>query len=327
MPRRSRASWSADGAPGLDSTVMRLVFCGTADFAVPTLRALADAHDVLAVVTQPDRSGSRGRPAPRPVGEAASQLGLRVLRPERIRAADSVTEIMSLDPDALVVAAYGQIIPSALLDGPRHGGVNVHGSVLPRWRGAAPVAAAILAGDARTGVSIMHMDAGLDTGPVYATSVTTIAPDETAPSLTDRLATMGAALLIEVLAELEAGTVAAVAQDESHATTAPRLRREDGLVDWGSITAVDLDRRLRALQPWPGVTAPLGGQPVRLLEGAPAVSGAAATAGDVIALVGEAADVTTASGTFRVARVQPPGGRAMTAAAYLRGRRVQPSPR
>jgi methionyl-tRNA formyltransferase len=307
---------------------MRLVFCGTADFAVPSLRAVADAHDVLAVVTQPDRSGSRGRPAPRPVGEAAAQLGLRLLRPERIRAAETVAEIMSLDPDALVVAAYGQIIPTALLDGPRHGGVNVHGSVLPRWRGAAPVAAAILAGDASTGVSIMRMDAGLDTGPVYATSVTPVAHDETAPSLTNRLATIGAGLLVEVLAGLQAGTVTAVAQDESQATHAPRLRREDGLVDWNTISAVDLDRHVRALQPWPGVTAPLGGQPVRLLEGAPAASaGAAATAGDVLTLVGEAADIATASGTFRLARVQPPGGRPMTAAAYLRGRREQPSPR
>lgn len=307
---------------------MRIVFCGTADFAVPSLRALADAHDVLAVVTQPDRSGSRGRPALRPVGEAATRLGVRVLRPERIRAPQSVTEIMSLNPDALVVAAYGQIIPAALLDGPRHGGVNVHGSVLPRWRGAAPVAAAILAGDTRTGVSIMRMDAGLDTGPVYATSVTTIAPDETAPSLTSRLATLGAALLVEVLAGLEVGTVTAVAQDETQATHAPRLRREDGLVEWTSINAVDLDRRVRALQPWPGVTAPLGGQPVRLLEGTPVGSaGAAATAGGVLALVGEAADVATASGTFRLARVQPPGRRPMTAAAYLRGRRVQPSTR
>ncbi len=307
---------------------MRIVFCGTADFAVPSLRALADAHDVLAVVTQPDRSGSRGRPALRPVGEAATRLGVRVLRPERIRAPQSVTEIMSLNPDALVVAAYSQIIPAALLDGPRHGGVNVHGSVLPRWRGAAPVAAAILAGDARTGVSIMRMDSGLDTGPVYATSVTTIAPDETAPSLTSRLATLGAALLVEVLAGLEVGTVTAVAQDETQATHAPRLRREDGLVEWTSINAVDLDRRVRALQPWPGVTAPLGGQPVRLLEGTPVGSaGAAATAGGVLALVGEAADVATASGTFRLARVQPPGRRPMTAAAYLRGRRVQPSTR
>ncbi len=307
---------------------MRIVFCGTAHFAVPSLRALVPEHEVVAVVTQPDRSGSRGHPAPRPVGDTAEELGLAVLRPERIRAPESVAEILSLAPDALVVAAYGQIIPVSLLDAPLHGGVNVHGSLLPRWRGAAPVAAAILAGDTRTGVSIMRMDAGLDTGPVYATSETEIGTDETAPSLTNRLAAAGARLLVEVLSGLEDGSVAAVAQDDSQATHAPRLRREDGNLEWSSIGAVDLDRRVRALHPWPGVTAPLGGQPVRILEGAPAGStDAIAAPGEVLALSGEAADVATMSGVYRLARVQPAGRRPMTAAAYLRGRRVQPAPR
>ncbi|MBJ7596193.1 MAG: methionyl-tRNA formyltransferase [Candidatus Dormibacteraeota bacterium] len=307
---------------------MRIVFCGTAHFAVPSLRALVPEHEVVAVVTQPDRSGSRGRPAPRPVGETAARLGLPMLRPERIRAPESVAEILSLAPDALVVAAYGQIIPALLLDASLHGGVNVHGSLLPRWRGAAPVAAAILAGDTRTGVSIMRMDAGLDTGPVYATSETEIGADQTAPSLTGRLADAGARLLLEVLSGLEDGSVAAVAQDDSQATYAPRLRREDGNLEWSSIGAVDLDRRVRALQPWPGVTAPLGGQPVRILEGAPAGSTDATGApGEVLGLSGEAADVATMSGVYRLARVQPAGSRPMTAAAYLRGRRVQLAPR
>jgi methionyl-tRNA formyltransferase len=307
---------------------MRIVFCGTATFAVPSLRSLADAHTVVAVVTQPDRPGSRGRPAPRPVGEIAAELGLPVLRPDRIRAPESVAQIMSLQPDALVVAAYGQIIPTVLLDGPPHGGINVHGSVLPRWRGAAPVAAAILAGDERTGVSIMRMDAGLDTGPVYATSETDIAPTDATPSLTQRLAAMGARLLIEVVAGVENGSLAAVPQDESRATHAPRLRREDGIVEWGAITAVDIDRRVRALQPWPGVTAPLGGQRVRILEGAPSDADAADGApGTVLAVDGEAGDVVTAAGVYRVARVQPPGGRPMTTAAYLRGRRERDAAR
>ncbi|MBJ7595452.1 MAG: methionyl-tRNA formyltransferase [Candidatus Dormibacteraeota bacterium] len=306
---------------------MRIVFCGTAHFAVPSLDALVVEHEVVAVVTQPDRSGSRGRPAPRPVGEAAEQLGLPVLRPERIRAPESVAEVLSLLPDALVVAAYGQIIPAALLDGPVHGGVNVHGSLLPRWRGASPVAAAILGGDMRTGVSIMRMDTGLDTGPVYAASETEIGVDETAPSLTSKLAAAGARLLIEVLSSLEDGSMAAVAQDEAQATYAPRLRREDGTIEWTSIGAVDLDRRVRALQPWPGVTAPLGGQPVRLLEGAPAGSRpATAPPGEVLAMSGEAVDMATMSGVYRLARVQPAGRRPMTAAAYLRGRRAQPAP-
>jgi methionyl-tRNA formyltransferase len=302
---------------------MRIVFCGTADFAVPSLRSLAEHHDVAAVVTQPHRPGSRGRPAPRPVGDAAELLGLPVLRPHRIRADESVAEILALRPDALVVAAYGQIIPVALLDGPRFGGVNVHGSLLPRWRGAAPVAAAILAGDERTGVSIMRMDAGVDTGPVYATREVHIAPTDTTPLLAERLAAHGAGLLLEVLTGLDAGTVAALPQDDTAATHAPRLRREDGAVEWAATAADAVDARVRALEPWPGVTAPLGGQRVRLLAGR-AVAEAAGDAepGEVIAAVGEEVDVATAAGVYRVAYVQPPSGRPMSAAAYLRGRRA-----
>jgi methionyl-tRNA formyltransferase len=301
---------------------MRIVFCGTAAFAVPSLRALVARHDVRAVVTQPDRPGSRGQPAPRPLGETATELGLPVLRPERIRAPESVNAILAHEPDALVVAAYGQIIPAALLDGPRFGGVNVHGSLLPRWRGAAPVAAAILAGDTTTGVSIMRMDVGLDTGPVYATRQIDIAPSDTTPMLSDRLAEHGAGLLLEVLEGLATGTAVATPQDDSKATHAPRLTREDGAIEWAAVTAVELDRRVRALQPWPGVTARLGGQSVRLIAGgvADAATGAA-TPGRVVATVDEKVDVATAAGVYRVAFVQPPGGRPMSAAAYLRGRR------
>lgn len=302
---------------------MRIVFCGTADFAVPALHAVAAAHEVLAVVTQPDRPGSRGRPAPRPVSDAAALLELPVLRPERIRAPESVDAILAFDPEALVVAAYGQIIPAALLDAPRFGGINVHGSLLPRWRGAAPVAAAILAGDECTGVSIMRMDVGLDTGPVYATRELPIAPTDTAPLLSERLAAHGAGLLLEVLEVVAHGTAVATPQEDAQATYAPRLTREDGAVEWAAVTAADADRRVRALQPWPGVTAPLGGRRVRIIAGTVSetpVDGAAP--GDIVATAGEEADVATAAGAYRVAYVQPPGGRVMAAAAYLRGRRV-----
>lgn len=301
---------------------MRLVFCGTADFAVPSLRALADAHDVIGVVTQPDRSGSRGRPAARPVGDAAERRRLRVLRPERIRAGEVVEAILSLRPDALVVAAYGQIIPAVLLDATPLGGINVHGSLLPRWRGASPVAAAILAGDERTGVSIMRMDAGLDTGPVYATRAVDITPTDTTPMLADRLAEHGAALLLDVLEALGAGTAVSVAQDNSRATHAPRLARHDGAVEWRDVSAVDIDRRVRALQPWPGVTAILGGRRVRVLAGTPGQAAPAGAApGEVVAIEGEEVVVATVQRVYRVAAVLPPGGRPMSAAAYLRGRR------
>ncbi|MBJ7608350.1 MAG: methionyl-tRNA formyltransferase [Candidatus Dormibacteraeota bacterium] len=303
---------------------MRIVFCGTADFAVPSLHALVGAHEVLAVVTQPDRAGSRGRPAARPVSAAASLLGLRVLRPERVRAAETVAEILDLSPDVLVVAAYGQIIPASLLEGPRLGGVNVHGSLLPRWRGAAPVAASILAGDQATGVSIMRMEVGLDTGPVYAAREIAITSRDTTPLLTDRLAAHGASLLLDVLDGVGAGALDAVPQDESMATYAPRLAREDGSVDWATVTAVEVGRLVRALQPWPGTSAPLGGQTVRLLAGEVGESGQAPGApGQVVATVGEGVDVATTAGTYRVGFVQPPGGRPMSAAAYLRGRRTE----
>jgi methionyl-tRNA formyltransferase len=304
---------------------VRIVFCGTADFAVPSLRALADAHEVLAVVTQPDRPGSRGQPAARPVGGAAERRRLRVLRPERIRAPESVETILALQPDALVVAAYGQIIPAALLDGPRFGGVNVHGSLLPRWRGASPVAAAILAGDERTGVSIMRMDVGLDTGPVYATRAIDIAPTDTTPMLAERLAEHGAAVLLQVLEGLVSGTAVAVAQDNTQASHAPRLARQDGVVEWDAVSAVDVDRRVRALQPWPGVTVAFGGQRVRILVGTPGEAAPlGAVPGDVVAVEREEVAVATVQCMYRIAAVQPPGGRPMSAAAYLRGRRQRP---
>ncbi len=301
---------------------MRLVFCGTAGFAVPSLRAVAARHEVVAVVTQPDRPGARGRPAPRPVADVAVELGLPVIRPPRIRSEDSVAALLALRPEALVVAAYGQIIPTVLLDSPRFGGVNVHGSLLPRWRGAAPVAAAILAGDQVTGVSIMRMDAGLDTGPVFATRSVAIEPTDTAPLLTERLAVLGADLLAEVLDTVAAGSGEPTPQDGSRATIAPRLRRDDGVVEWAACGAVEVDRRVRALQPWPSTTIPLAGGRVRLLAGRPVAAEVAGSPGEVVAATDEAVDVTTRDGVYRVETVQPPGGRPMSAAAYLRGRRL-----
>jgi methionyl-tRNA formyltransferase len=303
---------------------LRIAFLGTAGFAVPSLRACLDAgHDVAAVVTQPDRPGDRGRPAPRPVGDLARERGVPLLQPSRIREPAATAEVLDLGVDALVVAAYGQILPAALLDGPRLGGVNVHASLLPRWRGASPVAAAILAGDAETGVSIMRMDVGLDTGPVYAMRATPIGATETTPRLTHRLALLGADLLVEVLAVLERGGLDPQPQDDAAATLAPRLRREDGRVDWSEMGAVEIDRRVRALDPWPGVVAPLAGAEVRLLAGEPLSTGdGAGPVGTVLRTDRQVAEVATRDGVYAVHRVQPPGRRAMDAAAYLRGRRA-----
>jgi methionyl-tRNA formyltransferase len=313
---------------------VRIVFAGTADFAVPSLRACNARHEVLAAITQPARPGSRGRPAPRPVADAATQLRIPLLQPERIRTGPVVEEILGLGADVLVVAAYGQILPGVLLDGHRFGGVNVHASLLPRWRGAAPIARAMLAGDPSTGVCIMRMEAGLDTGPVYARRELPIGADATAAGLTETLAIAGAEELVAVLAGLERGTAVATPQPEAGVTYAARLTREDGLLNWSARTAEEVDRMVRALTPWPGVTADMAGVGVRILSGRPVreetigpgegatVPGSAATTpGAVVRIEGESAFVTTAADLYRVDTLQPPGRRAMSAAAFLRGRR------
>lgn len=304
---------------------MRIAFLGTAGFAVPSLLACADAgHDVAVVLTQPERAGNRGRPAPRPVADAARELGLEVWQPEKVRDPAVVGRLLGLGVDALVVASYGQILPAALLDGPRFGGVNVHASVLPRWRGASPVAAAILAGDAETGVSIMRMEAGLDTGPVYAVRTLPIGPGVTTPDLTADLAGIGANLLVEVLAGLEDGSAVAEPQDDAEATYAPRLTRADARIEWAELSVAEVDRRVRALQPWPGTVGMLAGQEVRIVAGAPRPARAGgAEPGTIVAAGSRTVDVAARDGVYSVHLVQPPGKRAMDAAAYLRGRRVQ----
>jgi methionyl-tRNA formyltransferase len=300
---------------------VRLVFFGTAEFAVPSLRVCAARHDVAAVVTRADRLGNRGKPAPRPVADAARELGLDVLTPAKIRAPDVVQGLLGLAPDCLVVAAYGQILPPALLEAPPYGAVNVHASLLPRWRGASPIAHAILAGDAETGVSIMRMDAGLDTGPVYAMARLPINDQATAPALTASLAGLGASELAAVLSALEQGVAVATPQPETGVTHAPRLRREDGRVDWGARRAIEVDRMVRALQPWPGVLAPIEGVDVQIEAGAPVDVPEGSVPGVVAGREGESVVIATAGGGYRVDLITPPGKRAMTPAAFLRGRR------
>jgi methionyl-tRNA formyltransferase len=300
---------------------VRLVFCGTAAFAVPSLQVCAARHQVAAVVTRADRPGSRGRPAPRPVADAARELGLEVLTPAKIGAPDVVGDLLALAPDCLVVAAYGQILPTALIDPPPHGAVNVHASLLPRWRGASPIAHAILAGDTETGVSIMRMEAGLDTGPIYATARMPIDARATTPTLTATLAELGASELVSVLAALECGVAIATPQPDAGVTFAPRLGRGDGRVDWAAKRAVEVDRMVRALQPWPGVRAPLDGVDVQIQAGALADIAAGAAPGAVARREGESVVIAAREGAYRVDQITPPGKRTMTPAAFLRGRR------
>ncbi len=233
---------------------------------MPSLKALVDAgHEIQLVITQPDRPARRGmKLTPPPVKVVARELGLEVYQPDRTRDPEAVERLRGLEPDLLLVVAYGQIIPRSVLAIPKHGAVNVHASLLPRHRGAAPVAAAILAGDSDTGVTIMRMDEQLDHGPILAMRSTQIGAHEDAAALTSRLAVLGAELLVETLAHLE--EIKAVEQDHGAATVARRLSREDGALAW-EMGAREIDRRVRALQPWPGATLPTKRGRVKVLSG------------------------------------------------------------
>jgi len=232
---------------------------------VPSLRALHEAgHDVVLVITQPDRPGHRMKVTPPPVKVAAQELGLSVLQPEKIRDPAVISRLRELKPDLMVVVAYGQIIPPDVLAIPANGVVNVHASLLPRHRGAAPIARAILAGDDETGVTIMKMDEQLDHGPVLAARSTAIGPREDAAALTPRLGQLGAELLVETL--VRPGEIDAVDQEHARATVAPRLRKEEGELEW-SMDAREIDRRVRGLQPWPGATLPTARGRVKILSG------------------------------------------------------------
>lgn len=232
---------------------------------MPSLRALhAAAHEIQLVLTQPDRPGHRMRLTPPPVKMAALELGLVVDQPARIRDPEVGEKLTRLRPDLLVVIAYGQIIPGSVLSIPKYGAVNVHASLLPQHRGAAPIAHAILSGDQETGVTIMRMDEQLDHGPILAVSATQIGVQEDAAALTLRLADLGARLLVDTLEGLD--EIKAVEQEHARATIAPRLRKEDGELEWG-IGAQEIDRRVRALQPWPGVTLLTKRGRVKVLSG------------------------------------------------------------
>ena len=262
MRRRKQPSPRRRG----NATFFRIVFAGTAQFAVPSLRVLqAAGHEISLVVTQPDRPAGRGmKVAAPPVKVAAQEMGLPVYQPERIREPEALERIGTASPDLLVVVAYGQIIPRSVLSLPRLGAINVHASLLPRWRGAAPINRAILAGDRETGVSIMKMDEQLDHGPVLAVCATPIGEREDALELTARLAEMGAELLVQTLENFD--HVRPVDQDHATATLARKLSKEEGELEWG-MGAEEIDRRARGLQPWPGATLPTPRGRVKILRG------------------------------------------------------------
>lgn len=301
---------------------------GSPEFALPTLRRLIESeHDVVAVVTQPDRPAGRGRRVqPPPAKQLAAAHGLPVLQPERVNATDALEAVRACAPDAIVITAFGQILKQPLLDIPRRGALNVHASLLPKHRGAAPVAAAILAGDELTGVSIMEVVLALDAGPVVAQREAPIAPQDTTGSLTQRLAELGADLLIEVLPGWVRGELPARPQDDSRATYAPPIRRDDAVIDW-SLPAADVWRRVRAYNPWPVAATTVDGEPLRIWEAWPLeVAAGDARPGAVVALpdgvaapAGAGFAVRCGQGSLAVVRAQRAGKRAVTGEELLRG--------
>jgi methionyl-tRNA formyltransferase len=296
---------------------MRLAFMGTPDFAVPALQALHQAgHDIAAVYCQPPRPAGRGHALrPCPVHQEAERLRLDVRTPARLRKDEAAqAEFAALNLDAAVVAAYGLILPQAMLDAPKRGCLNIHASLLPRWRGAAPIQAAILAGDAESGVTIMQMDAGLDTGAMLLKQAIPITSATTTATLHDQLAEAGARLILETLAT----DPPPQPQSDENATYAAKLAREDGRIDW-THPAAQIDRQIRAYDPWPGTFSTLNGQPLKIL-------GAIPTSGS--GLPGTTLDnhltVACGTGAIRLTHIQLPGRSALPAEAFLRGHPIPP---
>jgi methionyl-tRNA formyltransferase len=303
---------------------MRIVFFGTPAFAVPSLRNLiASGHQIAGVVTQPDRSRGRGhRVTPSPIKSLAESHGLPVLQPERLREAAVADAIRGLAPDLGVVAAYGRILPPALLDVPRLGLINVHGSLLPRWRGAAPVHRAIMAGDLDTGITIMRVVAALDAGPMLAWRTVAIGANETSAELEPRLAEVGADLLVETVDRMAAGPIEEVPQDERLATYAHRLERAEREIDWQQ-TASTIHDRIRGLQPWPLAAALLHGHQIQFLRAeVDALAPPAAAPGTIVEVSGDSLRVAAGAGAIRLLEVKPEGRGAMTVRAFLSGRHV-----
>ena len=300
---------------------MQVVFLGTPAFAVPTLERMAAAgHSLLAVVTQPDRPRGRGQnPAPPPVKEAALRLGLPVYQPERIRRPEAVEYLRALAPEAMVVVGYGQIIPQSIIDIPPLGILNVHASLLPKYRGAGPVQWALINGETRTGVTIMRIDAGLDTGDMLLKAEAEIGPEENAIDLARRLAEMGAGLLVETLEGLAAGIIAPEKQDSSQATYAPLLKKEDGLIDWQR-PAAWIHNRIRGLQPWPGAYTGFRGQTLHIWK-ARIAGPAAGTAGAILGV--KPLVVGCGEGALELQELQLEGRKRLTASEFANGQRLK----
>ena len=301
---------------------MKIAFLGTSAFAVPALRALAEAgHDVAAVYTRAPKPAGRGQQERRtPVHELAAELGLAVHTPRSLKSEEEAAAFKALDLDAAVVVSYGHILPKRFLDAPVLGCINIHGSLLPRWRGAAPIHRAILAGDAETGVTTMRMDEGLDTGPMLLAESTPISAADTAETVHDRLAALGARLIVSTLDGLMRNSIDAVAQPEEGVTYAHKLGKEEGVLDWRR-PAAELERKVRAFHPWPGTSfeAPKDGgdERIKVLEASLTLAGGAP---GTVSLARDGFPVVTCGvGGLKLLKLQRPGKSAQPADAFLRG--------
>lgn len=300
----------------------RVVFMGTPAFAVPSLRALAGSERVTLAVTNPDRPAGRGQAlAPPPVKTEAQALRIPVFQPEKARHPDAVARIAAEEPDLIVVAAYGQILPKAILDIPRIFCVNVHASILPKYRGAAPIQWAIARGETVTGITIMRMDPGMDTGPVLHVREIPVGEEDTAETMFPKLSDLGAEALTEALARLREGTLAETPQDDARATYAPMLRKEHGRIDW-TRPAREVRDLVRGMTPWPSAYAEHGGKVLKVVSCAVRPEGGGPP-GEVLSAEREGIRVACGEGSLLLCRVQPEGGRAMDAWAWAQGRGVR----
>lgn len=307
------------------SDPLKIIFAGTPEFAATALSALlTTSHQVVAVYTQPDRPAGRGRKLqPSPVKKLALEHGIEVRQPAKLKDPADQAALGELGADLMVVVAYGLLLPQAVLDAPRLGCINIHASLLPRWRGAAPIQRAILAGDDESGVTIMQMEAGLDTGPMLHILKTTILRDDTGGSLHDRLAELGARALLESLAAIADGSLIPHPQDDALATYAKKLDKGEARIDW-SQTAAEIDRQVRAFNPWPVAQCDFDGQVMRIWQARPVEDELPSKSqpGQIVGAGKSGIDVATGSGLLRILELQLPGKRALTAADFLNAHRV-----
>ena len=304
-------------------TGMRIIFMGTPEFACPTLRALIErGEQVVAVVTQPDRPKGRGQQTlPPPVKVLAERHGIPVLQPVKVRLPESIEEIRALEPDLIVVVAFGQILPKALLDIPKKGCINVHASLLPRYRGAAPLNWCIVNGETETGVTTMMMDVGLDTGDMLLKRATPIDPDEDTQSLHDRMSQLGAELLGETLERLAAGDLVPEKQDDSLTCYAPMMKKEDGLIDW-SRDAQSIKNQVRGMTPWPGAYSTLDEKLLKVYR-VQTGSGSGAP-GEIVSVGRDGVEVACGAGSLLIRELQLEGKKRLSAADFLAGYKLQP---